>query len=147
MEGTSGSSQLRQTFEIMSKTETATTFLFVWDCDFASTFAAIGETKKFRKFCFAENRANTIARDKDDKAIGIENLYADDLFTKEVYSYKEIGRQYRGTTYVKDFDKQKFLEKDPRSSVLVHLSHILDTILGQVLLLKPLFYFYLYGII
>ena len=58
-----------------------------------------------------ENSNNTKAKDKSGKAVGIENLYPDSLFTNDVYLSKEVSGSYGTTTSIKEFDKQKFLKK------------------------------------
>lgn len=103
--------QLKNAFDVMSSGDYNKKFLFVWDCDCASTVNHIQETESFKKFCFAENATNTKAKDKDGKAVGIENLYPDSLFTPDVYSPKEIAGSYGTTTSINEFNKQKFLQK------------------------------------
>ena len=103
--------QLKNAFDVMSSGDYIGRFLFVWDYDTTSKIEDINETDSFKKFCFIENLTNTKARDKDGKAIGIENLYCNSLFTDDMYSLKEISGSYGTTTSIKEFDKQKFLEK------------------------------------
>ncbi len=103
--------QLKNAFDVMSSGDYPGKFLFVWDCDFSSKIDSIVETESFKKFCFTENSTNTKARNKYSRAIGIENLYQDSLFTEDVYYSKEISGSYGTKTSIKEFDKQKFLEK------------------------------------
>ena len=109
--GDGGGQQLKNAFDAFLRAEHSGIFLFVWDCDYTTMVEKIIETGKFKKFCFAENSSNTKGRDKDGKAIGIENLYSDSLFTDNVYSSEEISGSYGTTTSIKKFSKQKFLEK------------------------------------
>ena len=109
--GDGGGQQLKNAFDAFLNAEHASKFLFVWDCDFAATVANITETDNFKTFCFAENSSNTKAKDKSGKAVGIENLYPDSLFTNDVYLSKEVSGSYGTTTSIKEFDKQKFLKK------------------------------------
>ncbi|MCK5044300.1 AAA family ATPase [Candidatus Parcubacteria bacterium] len=103
--------QLKNAFDVMSSGDYTGKFLFVWDCDTTSKIEDIDETDSFKKFCFMENSTNTKAKDKDGKAVGIENLYPDSLFTDDVYSDREIPLPYSGVKTEKTFDKKKFLEK------------------------------------
>ncbi len=103
--------QLKNAFDAMSSCDCAEKFLFIWDCDCVSKVENIVETDSFKKFCFTENSSNTKAKDKDGKAVGIENLYPDSLFTDDVYSDREISLPYSGVKTEKTFDKKKFLEK------------------------------------
>ncbi|MBI2474860.1 AAA family ATPase [Candidatus Uhrbacteria bacterium] len=103
--------QLKNAFDVMSSGDFSGKFLFVWDCDCASMINSITETESFKKFCFAENSANTKAKDKDGKAVGIENLYPDTLFTDDVYSTEVRPGSYSATTSITTFDKGKFLNK------------------------------------
>ncbi len=102
--------QLKNAFDVMSSGNYSEKFLFVWDCDCASTVNSIKETESFKKFCFAENNANT-KRGEDGKARGIENLYSEGLFADGVYSTTEISLPHGGTKTEKKLDKQKFLQK------------------------------------
>lgn len=52
---------------------------------------------------------NRKAKDKDGKAVGIENLYSDTLFTADVYTTETRPGAYGATTSITTFDKQKFL--------------------------------------
>lgn len=106
-----GGQQLKNAFDAFLKADHANKFLFIWDCDFSNTVSNITETENFKTFCFAENAKNTKAKDKNGKAVGIENLYPDSMFVDEVYSEKQISGSYGTTTKIKEFDKQKFLEK------------------------------------
>lgn len=103
--------QLKNAFDVMSSGDYTSTFLFVWDCDFASKIAGIKETESFKKFCFAENSNNTKAKNQEGKASGIENLYSDSLFTGDVYSTKDIEGPYSATGTIQKFDRKKFLQK------------------------------------
>ena len=84
-EDKTGTQQLKNAFDVMSSAEFSEKCLFVWDCDFTLNAQGITETINFKKFCFAENTSNTKARNKNNGAIGIENLYPDYLFTDDVY--------------------------------------------------------------
>ncbi|MBU0614164.1 AAA family ATPase, partial [Patescibacteria group bacterium] len=106
-----GGQQLKNAFDAFLNADHANKFLFVWDCDFASTVSNITETDNFKTFCFEENTSNSKAVDKIGKAVGIENLYPDSLFTDDVYTAKEIRGSYSTTTSINEFDKQKFLNK------------------------------------
>jgi len=108
--------QLKNAFDVMSSGDYNKKFLFVWDCDCSKMVEQLVETNNFKKFCFAENTNNTKAKDKDGKAVGIENLYSDSLFTDDVYCTKEITGSYGTTARIKEFDKQKFLEKIKQQS-------------------------------
>lgn len=108
--------QLKNAYDVMSSGEYDERFLFVWDCDCFSMFEQLTETTNFKKFCFAENPNNTKAKNKEGRAVGIENLYPDALFTDDVYLTKEINGSYSTTTTIKEFDKQKFLEKIKQQS-------------------------------
>lgn len=106
----SGDQQLKNAFDIMSKANFDKKFLFVWDCDFLNKFENIAETNNFKKFCFEINPENTKATN-NAKAVGIENLYPDTLFTTDVYSTKEKTGSYGATNKIQEFNKQNFLEK------------------------------------
>jgi len=114
--GDGGGQQLKNAFDAFLQADHTSKFLFVWDCDFVSKIDNITETDNFKKFCFSENSSNSKAKDKNGKAVGIENLYQDSLFTDDVYSAKEISGSYGTTTSIKEFDKQKFLEKIKKES-------------------------------
>lgn len=123
--------QLKNAFDVMSSGDFTEKFLFVWDCDFVSKIDNINETRSFKKFCFAENMSNTKAKDKDGKAVGIENLYLDSLFTNDVYSDKETALPYGGNKTEKVFDKQRFLEKikqETNKDVFQNLRPLIDKI-------------------
>jgi len=106
-----GGQQLKNAFDAFLNADHSSKFLFVWDCDFFPTVDKIIETDNFKTFCFAENSSNTIAVDKNKKAVGIENLYSNTLFTDDVFTPKEIQGSYGTITSINEFDKQKFLKK------------------------------------
>lgn len=110
-EDKTGNKQLKNAFDVMSKAYNNSKFLFVWDCDSIEIVSSVTETSNFLKMCFGENTNNTRARDKENKAIGIENLYPDSLFTDDVYFNKETELPYGGVKTEKVFDKNKFLKK------------------------------------
>lgn len=109
--GITGKDNLKFLFDVMSKRASGQKILFVWDCDAHSQVDPLQENGLTYKFCFAENTANTKARDKEGKAKGIENLYGDELFTKDMYDKKETKIDYAGQKTEIIFKKQKFLEK------------------------------------
>ena len=104
-EDKSGDQQLKNAFDIMSKGNHASKFLFVWDCDSEDLANKVMETSHFKKFCFEKNDNNT----KAEK--GIENLYSEDLFTDDVYDTKETKISYGGSKTETIFNKSKFLIK------------------------------------
>lgn len=104
-EDRTGYQQLITTFNIMSKANHSCKFLFVLDCDAEEKANALNESASFFKFCFQRNDANS----KTTK--GIENLYADALFTPEVYDEKETKIDYSGSKKEIIFSKNKFIEK------------------------------------
>lgn len=123
--------QLKNAFDVMSSGDYNGKFLFVWDCDFATKIDSIIETESFKKFCFVENPSNTKAIDKEKKAVGIENLYTDSLFTDNVYLIKEAVGSYGTITSVKEFNKQKFLEKvknETTISTFINFQPLIDEI-------------------
>lgn len=109
--GITGKDNLKFLFDVMSKRASGQKILFVWDCDAHSQVDPLQENNLTYKFCFAENTANTKSRDKEGKAKGIENLYADRLFIDEVYDTKETKIDYAGQKTEIIFKKEKFLEK------------------------------------
>lgn len=126
-----GGQQLKNAFDAFSNADHSSQFLFVWDCDFKDVADKIIENGNFKKFCFAENTSNTKAKDKNGKAIGIENLYSDSLFTNDVYSPREVAGSYGTTTTIKEFDKQKFLDKikqQTENSTFTNFQPLLDKI-------------------
>lgn len=104
-ESSSGDQQLKNAFEIMSKSNHAGRFLFIWDCDSKSKVEPLLETEKFYKFCFQLNAENTKIKK------GIENLYQEDLFTEEFYSTKTVETDYGGVKTESTFNKSLFTEK------------------------------------
>ena len=104
-EDKSGDQQLKNAFDIMSKGNHASKFLFVWDCDSINLANKVVETSPFKKFCFEKNDNNTKAKK------GIENLYSEDLFTEDVYDTKETEIGYGGSKTENIFNKNKFLIK------------------------------------
>ena len=110
-ESKSGGQQLKNAFDALSKAEHDRKFLFGWDCDCAEMVNDLKETEHFKKFCFSANNSNTKARDNNGKAVGIENLYPDYMFTDDVYNNKEQRKTFDGSVSIKEFDKNKFLEK------------------------------------
>ncbi len=104
-EDKSGDQQLKNAFDIMSKGNHASKFLFVWDCDSEDLANKVMETSHFKKFCFEKNDNNT----KAEK--GIENLYLEDFFTEDVYDTKVTDIEYGGSKTVNIFNKSKFLTK------------------------------------
>lgn len=103
-ENKTGTQQLKNAFEIFSKIAGTPQTLFVWDWDAASVVEALEETASCHKFCLAKNEANTRMKN------GIENLYADEVFTDDVYTETEEQCD-DGTKTMKRVDKTKFLEK------------------------------------
>jgi len=104
-EDKSGERQLKNAFDIMSNANHACKFLFVWDCDSANTIEAIKENNSFYKFCFQRNESNL----KINK--GIENLYAESFFTKDIYDFSETPIEYGGLKTENKFNKIKFIDK------------------------------------
>ncbi len=104
-EDKSGDKQLKNAFEIMSKTDGDSKFLFVWDFDSENCCDSVVETKKYKKFSFKKNESNS----KITK--GIENLYPMNLFTKNVYETKTTQTEYGGKKIELIFNKKKFLLK------------------------------------
>lgn len=104
-EDKSGDQQLKNAFDIMANTKVQSKFLFVWDCDSEGKTNSITEKPSFYKFCFQRNQSNT----KVQK--GIENLYAEDFFTQDVYDQKETPIDYGGLKTEIKFNRNKFLKK------------------------------------
>ena len=104
-ENKSGSQQLKNAFDVMSKSKHITKFLFIWDCDSIDLVKKVIETDDFNKYCFENNTKNTKAKK------GIENLYSEDLFTPDVYDEKETEIEYGGYKTEKIFNKSRFLSK------------------------------------
>jgi len=104
-EDKTGDQQLKTTFNIMSKANHSCKFLFVWDCDSEDKVNALKESVSFFKYCFQKNDSNS----KTQK--GIENLYADTLFTPDVYDEKEVTIDYGGSKKETLFNKNKFINK------------------------------------
>ncbi|KAF5421521.1 MAG: putative ATP-binding protein involved in virulence [Candidatus Methanomarinus sp.] len=104
-EDQSGDQQLKNAFDIMSKGNHASKFLFVWDCDSINVFNRVVETSHFKKFCFKKNDNNTKVE------IGIENLYSENFFTEDVYDTKKTKNKYGGSKTEDILNKRKFLTK------------------------------------
>ncbi|MBE0672382.1 MAG: AAA family ATPase [Anaerolineales bacterium] len=104
-ESKSGDQQLKNAFDIMSNTMVQSKFLFVWDCDSEDKVNSIVENSSFFKFCFPNNQSNAKAKQ------GIENLYAEELFTPDVYDQKNTQTAYGGSKAESIFNKSKFLDK------------------------------------
>lgn len=109
--GITGKDNLKFLFDVMSKKMSGQKILFVWDCDAHLQVDSLQENDLAYTFCFAENTANTKARDKVGNAKGIENLFADELFTEDMYEKKETKTDYAGQKTEILFKKDKFLEK------------------------------------
>ena len=105
VENKSGQQQLKNAFEIMSKSNYANKFLMIWDCDSEGIVNSLIETSHCYKFVFPLNNENIIAKK------GIENLYCRTLFTDDVYDVREIPTDYGGSKIEKSFNKNKFFEK------------------------------------
>lgn len=103
-ENKTGSQQLKNAYEILSKIAGTPPALFVWDWDATSIVESLEETPTCHKFCFANNASNTCMRN------GIENLYANDVFTEDVYTQTE-EQCNDGIKTMKRVDKTKFLAK------------------------------------
>lgn len=104
-EDRSGDQQLKNAFDIMSKSNHINKFLFVWDCDSVDLVGKVIETDNFYKYCFENNAENTTAKK------GIENLYPENLFTPDDYDKKETKIDYGGHKTEEIFNKSKFLAK------------------------------------
>ena len=104
-EDRSGDQQLKNAFDIMINAKVQGKFLFVWDCDSEEKANSVTENLSFFKFCFQRNQSNL----KVQK--GIENLYAEDFFTPEVYDQRETQIDYGGLKTERIFNKNKFLDK------------------------------------
>jgi len=105
LENRSGDQQLKNAFDIMANANVPGKFLFVWDCDSKNKVNSVTENSSFFKFGFQQNQSNTKAKQ------GIENLYAESLFTPDVYDQKESQTAYGGSKTETIFNKNKFLEK------------------------------------
>lgn len=110
-EDKTGSQQLKNAFDILSKGNHFGKFLFVWDCDAASLVTKVIETENFKKFSFQENSENIKARDTDGTAKGIENLFPDTFFTEDVYKKRDTKIAYGGSKTEVIFNKGEFLNK------------------------------------
>ena len=124
-ESKSGCQQLKNSYEIMSKAHSTNKFLFVWDYDSANMITNLIESNTFFKFCFDKNTDNS----KTDK--GIENLYSEELFTKDLYDNKETPIQYGGKKTEEIFNKDKFLEKVKRLNE-THYFDNYDTLIQKI---------------
>lgn len=94
-ENKSGKDQLKVLFDFFKTIPHDKKVLFVWDCDV--TFN-LEETPKTFKFIFQKNSLNS-------KVVsGVENLFAEELFTHEFY--KTLPKADGGTHT--DLDKEKF---------------------------------------
>lgn len=104
-EDKSGDQQLKNAFVILANANYSNKFLFVWDCDSMTISNSVSESQTLFKFCFSKNIHNNKARK------GIENLYAEDLFTDDVYDKKLTEIDYGGTKKEVIFNKALFLSK------------------------------------
>jgi len=134
-EDKTGSSQLKQAFDILSKAQQANHFLFIWDFDAKNIANSLNDTNNFKCFAFEENQSNAKIKK------GIENLYPDDLFTKDLYSVPNGTTDYGGTR-AEEFNKNDFLVKikqinDPAkfsnfNPLVTKIDEILSTIESSV---------------
>jgi hypothetical protein len=104
-EDKSGDQQLKNAFVILANADHSNKFLFVWDCDSAAKVDTVTESETLFKFCFPQNPTNNKAKK------GIENLYAEELFTDDVYDEKVTETDYGGSKTEVIFNKSKFLSK------------------------------------
>jgi hypothetical protein len=117
IEAKSGSRQLKNAFEIMSRGEYSGHFIFVWDCDAQKEVDSISETPQFNKYCFPRNTSNTKTKR------GIENLYPDELFGADVFDEKTVFLEFSGEQALPSFSKDKFLKKVLSLSDKSHFSN------------------------
>jgi ABC-type branched-subunit amino acid transport system ATPase component len=103
-ENKTGKQQLKNAFEIFSKISESPRALFVWDCDASDIVESLQETDSCHKFCFEKNLENTKMKK------GIENLYANCIFTEEIYNTTNEECD-DGVKSIKRVDKTKFLAK------------------------------------
>ena len=104
-EGKSGAPQLKNAYDIFVHSGISNSCLFIWDVDCVDMVNQLVERDSFHKLCFERNADNEIAKK------GIENLYPKSLFTDDMYSEKSEDIGYGGKKTLKEFDKNKFLEK------------------------------------
>lgn len=104
-EDKSGDQQLKNAFVILANADHSNKFLFVWDCDSVAKVDSVTESTTLFKFCFSQNLDNNKAKK------GIENLYAEELFTDDVYDKKVTEIDYGGSKMETIFNKSNFLAK------------------------------------
>lgn len=103
----SGVADLFGLFEFIKKTNVPKKVLFIWDCDAKTNVEKKSESINVFKFCFDKNTKNDICQK------GIENMYPEGFFTKDLI--KKISIEEGGIVITKvefsDSQKNNLLKK------------------------------------
>lgn len=104
-ESKTGRDQLKTVFEVMCQRSNGHKIIFVWDCDAMNKVKPLKESTTVFKFCFEKNTANNKVKK------GIENLYPENIFTKDCYETKEETDDYGAKKIIQEINKDKVLVK------------------------------------